>query len=279
MSIFLPEGFYNSKLRDVLASERNKISSWLVEHGVVVRGVNNWGFPMCLLVLWALGNWKGKVTMDTTVIKNVNCKLALAKSIVNDWTARAFAIGLCRDWTLCCWAVDLQHPLREFRVERGTLCSTNLVAQVFGLLDIFRNRFYDPNPGTSSYLEKQEIPSWWHQILPTSRKPFVKWVLNGTELPLHQNLNDDLPSLRLWSSLSEISEVLLPRLQSSFCPKENLTRNSQVVIFFSQQYDNCWSDPEWNSFLCLNPVKNWNSDTSCGTLSPATSSGNADKLG
>ena len=115
---------------------------------------------------------------------------------------------------------------------REALCAPgNLVAQVFGLLDIFRNRFYDPNPGTSSYLEKHEVPSWWHQILPTSRKPFVKWVLKGTELPLHQNLNDDLPSLCLWSSLSEISEVLLPRLQSSFCPPKNLTRNSQVVIF------------------------------------------------
>ena len=222
MSIFLPEGFYNSKLRDVLASERNKISSWLVEHGVVVRGVNNWGFPMCLLVLWALGNWKGKVTMDTTVIKNVNCKLALAKSIVNDWTARAFAIGLCRDWTLCCWAVDLQHPLREFRVERGTLCSTNLVAQVFGLLDIFRNRFYDPNPGTSSYLEKQEIPSWWHQILPTSRKPFVKWVLNCIELPLHQNLNgwtSPTPSLgqtlrAIWgATVSQAAVLILPQMK------------------------------------------------------------------
>ena len=36
---------------------------------------------------------------------------------------RAFAICLCGDWTLCCWAVDLQYPLREFRVEWGTLCS------------------------------------------------------------------------------------------------------------------------------------------------------------
>jgi len=53
----------------------------------------------------------------------VNYKLALAKSTANDWKTRAFAICLCGDWTLCCWAVDLQHPLREFRVEWGTLCS------------------------------------------------------------------------------------------------------------------------------------------------------------
>ena len=29
----------------------------------------------------------------------------------------------------------------------------------------------------------------------------------------------DFPSLPLWSSLSELSEVLSPRTQSSFCPK------------------------------------------------------------
>ena len=37
----------------------------------------------------------------------------------------------------------------------------------------------------------------------------------------------------LWSSFSELSEVLSPSLQSSFCPKENLTHNSQVVHLFS----------------------------------------------
>ena len=32
----------------------------------------------------------------------VNYKLALTKSIAKDWTTKAFAICLCRDWTPCC---------------------------------------------------------------------------------------------------------------------------------------------------------------------------------
>ena len=37
-------------------------------------------------------------------------------------------------------AVDLQHPLREFRVETKALCAPqNLVEQVFRQLDIFKN--------------------------------------------------------------------------------------------------------------------------------------------
>ena len=34
---------------------------------------------------------------------NVNYKLALTKSIANDWTTKAFAICLYRDWTPCCY--------------------------------------------------------------------------------------------------------------------------------------------------------------------------------
>ena len=36
-------------------------------------------------------------------------------------------------------AVDLQHPLREFRVENKALCSTESGRQVFRQLDIFKN--------------------------------------------------------------------------------------------------------------------------------------------
>ena len=43
-------------------------------------------------------------------------------------------------------AVALQHPLREFRVREALCAPGNLVGQVFRQLDIFRNRFYDPNP-------------------------------------------------------------------------------------------------------------------------------------
>ena len=45
-----------------------------------------------------------------------------------------------------------------------------------------------PGMTISSCSEKHQIPSWWHHLLKTSRKPFVKWVLNYIELPLHQSL-------------------------------------------------------------------------------------------
>ena len=44
----------------------------------------------------------------------------------------------------------------------------------------------------------------------------------------------DLPPLPLWSSFSELSEVLFPRLQTSFCPQENLTGKSHVVHVHAQ---------------------------------------------
>ena len=83
----------------------------------------------------------------------------------------------------------------------------------------------------SSSLEKHSVPSWWHQIL---TKPFVKWVLHGIEPPpFTKTLHIGFQLLLLWSSLSELSEMLPPRLQSSFCPKWNLTL--KLYIFFSWQ--------------------------------------------
>ena len=63
-----------------------------------------------------------------------------------------------------------------------------------------------------------------------NKKPFVKMVLNSS---FTKTLYIDLSPLPLWSSLSELSEMLPPGLQSSFCPKYNLTCNSQVVYLFS----------------------------------------------
>ena len=54
-------------------------------------------------------------------------------------------------------------------------------------------------------------------------------VLNS---PFTKTLHIDFPPLPLWCSLSELSEMLPPKLQSSFCPNYNLTRNSQVVHLF-----------------------------------------------
>ena len=59
-------------------------------------------------------------------------------------------------------------------------------------------------------------------------------VLNS---PFTKTLSIDLPPLLFWSRISDsseiaqISEILPPRLQSSFCPKCNLT--VKLYIFFS----------------------------------------------
>ena len=41
------------------------------------------------------------IHIHISILGCVNYKLPLTKSIANDWTT-AFAICLCRDWTLCC---------------------------------------------------------------------------------------------------------------------------------------------------------------------------------
>ena len=43
-------------------------------------------------------------------VYTANYKLALAKSIANHWTTRAFAICLCADWTLCCCSYGPSTP-------------------------------------------------------------------------------------------------------------------------------------------------------------------------
>ena len=94
------------------------------------------------------------------------------------------------------------------------------------------------------------MPSWWCQILVTSRKPFVKWMLNGIELPLHQNLIY-WPSLTasleqylraIWGAASQAAVVILPQIKL----------NSQLSSCFSFLVDseqselglcnNCWSN-------------------------------------
>ena len=54
---------------------------------------------------------------------NVNYKLALTKNIVNNWTAKAFAVCLHGDWTPCrysCWPSTTPEGVKG---GVGTLCS------------------------------------------------------------------------------------------------------------------------------------------------------------
>ena len=57
--------------------------------------------------------------------------------------------------------------------------------------------------------------------------------------PFTITLYIDFPPLPVWSSLSELSEMLPSELWSSSCPQSNLTRNSQVVhLFLVASYGN-----------------------------------------
>ena len=63
-----------------------------------------------------------------------------------------------------------------------------------------------------------KIPSWWHQLLLTSRKPFIKLMLDSTELPL-QNLlywPSSTASLKhsiraIWGAVSQAAVLILPQ--------------------------------------------------------------------
>ena len=56
-------------------------------------------------------------------MKFVNYKLALTKSIANDWTTTHLPSASTEIESHAATAVDLQQSLKEFRMDWGTLCS------------------------------------------------------------------------------------------------------------------------------------------------------------
>ena len=56
-------------------------------------------------------------TFKSLSLRTVNYKLTLAKSIASDWTTKAFALCLCKDWTLCCCCCCPSTPTE--RVQGG----------------------------------------------------------------------------------------------------------------------------------------------------------------
>ena len=129
-------------------------------------------------------------------------------------TRRAFAICLC---CCSCWPL---HSLKGIQGgEWGTLCPRETGET--GLLDSYFQELISWSHFLHLLISRKTLnPFWWCQLLLlTSRKPFIKWVLDCTELPLHQNLIFRLSPLPLWSSFSDLSEGLSPGLQSKFCPK------------------------------------------------------------
>ena len=85
----------------------------------------------------------------------VNYILALAKRIAKDWT-RAFATCLCGDWTLhsgSCWPSTPAESRSEVVCAPRNLVDRSLDSWILFFF-FLRNRFYNPNPCTSSCLEK-----------------------------------------------------------------------------------------------------------------------------
>ena len=120
---------------------------------------------------------------------------------------------------------------KEFGVEsrNEALCAQGGKTGRTGLqIVIFRSWFYEPNSCISSYLERHWNPSWgWlflmsgRKLQATNRNLLEKYVLDCMYSPSSKSYIycPSLPPPPLWGSFSELSEVLSPRLQSSFCPK------------------------------------------------------------
>ena len=93
-------------------------------------------------------------------------------------------------------------------------------------IDIFRSQFYEPN-SCNRLISRKALKSFTvivphdeqklHEI---SRNLLEKYVLDCMYSPFTKNhIDTELSPLPLWSYFSELSEVLSPGLQSSFCPK------------------------------------------------------------
>ena len=136
----------------------------------------------------------------------VNYKLALTKSMANDWTTKTFAICLYRDWTPCCYTCGpsttpegVQDGVR-LSVLQGVWWDRSLDSCMFLGTHFMISVLASPQIQRSTKSLHGDIRSSW----PTESL-FVKWVLHGTELPLHQNLIYYLsPTANLEQSLRAI---------------------------------------------------------------------------
>ena len=146
-------------------------------------------------------------------------------------------------------------PGKESRVEsRSEACCEQgkLAEQVFRRWAIFRSPFYEPNSSISSYLEKNENPSWWQLLLvtprnlhDTSRKLLQKnrYMITYT-LPSPKSHIFPCASLEqllraIWCAISWIAVLILP-------PKI-LTCNFRV--------GHCWKSAPWTYlFIHSHPI-------------------------
>ena len=128
-------------------------------------------------------------------------------------------------------AADLQHSLKEFRVEsrNQALCAPenwqdgSLDSQIFSGADfmspvLIRKYRYKISRKTLKSFMVIIVPRDQQKSHNASRNFYKKYVLDCM-CSFCQNQVYIVFSLFLFGSFSELSEVLSPRLQSSYCPK------------------------------------------------------------
>ena len=132
---------------------------------------------------------KKKKLKNSISLTRVNYKLALTKSTANDWTTKAFANCLYRDWTPCCYGYwptttpeGVQGGLRH-SVLQGIWWDRSLDSWMFLGTDFMISILASPHIQRNTKSLHGDIRSSW-----LTKTLFAKWVFHGTELSLHQNL-------------------------------------------------------------------------------------------
>ena len=91
---------------------------------LVQKGLENWRSLSTRNLYQAFSkNINVEVFLAWITHESVNYKLALTKSIANNWTTKAFATASMEIEPHAALDVGLQQSLRELRVAWGTLCS------------------------------------------------------------------------------------------------------------------------------------------------------------
>ena len=164
--------------------------------------------------------------MFEILYKSVHCYRRIAQGLQSHGTTFCKLVGIycyrLETGTSTCLYKDESRALLIPNTHckesgwRAEICDTNS-----------QEPTHEPNSCTSSSPEKRWTPSWGCLLLVTSKKCGPDCMCSP-----HQNhIHTDAPPHLSGGALSSF-QVLSPMLQSSFCPKENLTRNSHMVHFF-----------------------------------------------
>ena len=110
----------------------------------------------------------------------------LPRALASNRATATWAFAMCPCYCSC-WPSSLPEGVSGWRVWHSVLQGNWWNRSLD--IDTFRNWFHDLNPCISSLMSRKALnPFMVTWLLMTSRKPFVKQVLDCPELPLHQNL-------------------------------------------------------------------------------------------